>query len=349
MTIRFADILSTRKTSPITSNQQDFVVRNRRPIWQTLGILFVVILIVSIVLGSFITDPIILGEVLFILLGSLGTYVIIVLQRTRDLMLATEFQNALLSSALGQSNKFCMIIKNDSVITYIDPSFQEMFPNFYKEPHRAIGAFLEHGQVSKEESKTVFAAIEKRVRSKVVFDIIDSKKQTHRIIMSLEPIKRPKGFMLLRGREFIEKRVLDPETPDKINASIFNKTYLSVFSYIMDSMDIGAYIIDLFGNITYANLTLEQWLDFDENEIVDKGLSLKDIISRTENDIAVSELKNYDGKVILQRKINGNFIAIMNQKAIYNEQGTIIGYCALLHQIKEDSPVHRHKNINSSW
>jgi PAS domain-containing protein len=350
MTVRFTDILSSGNDTPNVNNRQDFVVRTRRPLWQTLFMMFASVLPISVILSIFVKDTIVFAEVLLIILVSLGTYVVLVVQRCRDLVLATEFQNALFSSALGHSNKFCLIIKDDNTVSYIDHSLQEMFPNFYKEPRRAIDVLLEQGQVSKEDRKMVFSAIERRVRGKVIFDIIDSKKKSHRIMMSIEPITRPRGFMLLRGREFVEKRVLGPQIAENHKLPIFNETNISMFSYIMDSMDIGAYMIDLFGKITYANLTLEQWLDFDEEELITNGLSLKDIISQTSLETYVEDLKNYEGEVLLQRKIGGYIKASINQKAMYDEQGTIIGYSTLVRQLKDTTPNGNiTKNKNNAW
>lgn len=344
MPIRFTDTLLDNNT-PTIENNQDFVVRTRRPVWQTICMMFASVLPLSILISIFVKDTLIFSELLFVILGSLGTYVVYTVQRCRDLVLATEFQNALFSSALGHSNKFCLIIKNDSTIAYIDRALQEMLPNFYKESRHAVDVLLEQGQVSKEERKLVFSAIERRVRGKVIFDITDHKKQKHRIMMSIEPIARPKGFMLLRGREFVEKRILGPQIGNDSKVPVFNKTNTGLFSYITDSMDIGAYIIDLFGNITYANLTLEQWLDFDENELTDRSLSLKDIISQTGLDTYIDDLKNFEGEVSLLRKVGGFIKASINQKAMYDEQGVIIGYCALVHQLKEQPMNEKNEKI----
>jgi PAS domain-containing protein len=349
MAIRFADILS-KNTGTHLDGRQDFVVRTRRPVWQTLLIMFASILPISVFLGIMVKDLIVFSQILFVLLGALGTYVVYTVQRARDLVLATEFQNAIFASALGHNNEICIIIKNDGTIFYIGKILQAMLPGLLKEARKDVGIILEQGQVSKEEQKIVFNAIERYARGQVVFDLTDSKKQKHRIMMSFEPIARPKGYMLLRGREFVEKRVLGPEIPVGEKTPVFNKNNLGLFSYITDSMDIGAYIIDLFGNITYANITLEQWLDFDEDEMVEHGLSLKDIISQNGLNISVAELKNFDGEVNLQRKIGGHVKASVEQKAMYDEKGTIIGYAAFLHQIKEHSTGdHLNRTQKDSW
>lgn len=349
MTIRFTEILSSRN-STAHIDRQDFVVRTRRPMWQTLIIMFGSVLPIAVFLSIMVKDLIVFSQILFVLLGVLGTYVVYTVQRSRDLVLATEFQNALFAAAISHNNEICIIIKNDGTIVYIGKTLQEMLPNLHKETRRDIGIILEHGHVSKEEQKNVFNAIERYVRGKVVFDLTDSKKQHHRIMMSFEPITRPKGYMLLRGRDFVEKRVLGPEIPTDDKTPVFNKNNLGLFSYITDSMDVGAYIIDLFGNITYANITLEQWLDFDEDEMVERGLSLKDIISQTGLDISISEIKNFYGEVNLQRKIGGHVKASIEQKAMYDEKGTIIGYAAFLHQIMENSTGdYSNKNQKDSW
>lgn len=333
MTIRFVDLFLDKKNISDAEARNDFVVRERRPLWQTISIIFVAVLPIAITLSFFVKDTVIFAEILFVLLFSLGVYVAVIVQRSRDLVLATEFQNALFSSALSHSNKFFIIIKSDGSIVHIDRSFQEMFPEFYKEPRRAVDVLLEHGKVSKEDRKIIYSAIEKNGRGKVVFDITDARNQKHRILMTIEPIARPKGFMLLRGREFIEKRVTGPELSHNSDIPVFNDNNMGMFSYLMDSMDLGAYITDLFGHINYANLTLEQWLDFDENEISANNLPLRNIISQNGLDIFVDELKNFEGEVLLQRKVGGQIKAFLIQKSLYDSQGNIIGYIAITKKI----------------
>ncbi len=349
MTIRFADTqINSKKTT-----SQDFTPRRRVPLWQTLCIMFGAVLSFSLLLSIFVKDTSLFAAIIFIVVSILGAYVVITLQRSRDLMLATEFQNALLSSALSQSNEFCLIIKNDNTIAYMDKSFQEMFPSFYKESRRAIEVLLEYGQVTKEEKKRVFSALERQARSNIVFEITDNKKQTHRIIMNIEPIHRPKGFMLLLGREFVEKRIFGPQVSEISSSGsglpIFNDYNVSMFSYITDSMDIGAYLIDLLGNITYANITLEQWLDFDEHEIIEKNLSLDDLILQESVDVFINDIKNFNGEVTLKRKVGGYVKVTLNQKALYDEQGAIIGYTALLNKIEDPEPLSPIKPQINSW
>lgn len=346
MSIRFIDVVKSMDNRQLASGQSDFVVRKRRPLWQgILGVVFAV-LPISIALSFIVVNTVIFTVVLFAILSIVAAYLFITIQRSRDLVLATEFQNALFSSALGYSNKFCLIVKNDGTIVYIDRSFQELFPSFYKETRRSIDVLLEYGKVSKDERKIIFSAIEKRIHSKVVFDLIDAKNHSHRIMMSIEPIARPSGFILLRGREFVEKRVLSTIAADNSKGQMFAKPNMEMFSYITDSMDIGCYVVDLYGAIIYANLTLEQWLDFDEGEIVSNNIYLKDIISQTNLSVYVSDFKNFEGEVLLTRKIGGYIQAFINQKAIYADDGTIIAYTALVQRQSQNKETISNKQQN---
>lgn len=350
MTVRFADIISASKDVPVVADRQDFVLRKRIPVWQVLLLLFSSTLLVTMVLSLLVEDIVLFAQILFVILFSLGLYTIVTIQRTRDLLLATEFQNSLFSSVISQSNKFCLVVKNDSSIAYMDRSFREMFPNFYKESRMAIDVLLEQGSVSKGERSNVFSALEKNVRNNVVFDITDSRRKVHRIMMSVEPIIRPKGFMLMRGHEFVEKRLLGPEIEKNSLPLVFNKDKASLFSYITDSMDVGAYMIDLVGHIRYANITLGQWLNFEADEVVDSSLLLRNIISQNGIDISVDDMKNFEGKVMLQRKIGGYIEATIKQKAMYDEQGKIIGYAAFVYRTENQNDDTKNvRNGNDKW
>ncbi len=333
MKIRFADLISPQPAA--NSNVGgDFTVRDRRPLWQSLCLLFFAVLVTSVFLGMIVSNIVLFSEILFVILIGVGTYVLVVLQNNRDLVMSTEFQNALLSSALSASNKFCLIIKDDGSIVHIDTAFQKLFPDFAGEVRLTVDSLLNHAQVSKEDRKIVFTAIDRRVYDQVIFDIIDAKNQPHRIMMHICPIARPKGFILLRGREFIEKRILGSQ-PDDGKTPIFNKSTMGMFAYIMDSLEMGAYVVNQIGNIVYVNPKLEEWLYFEEEEIISLGLSLKDIMLQTGIETAITNLENFEGEALLQRKIGGSIKTSVNQKSIFDEGGNIIGYAAVVHRIDE--------------
>jgi PAS domain-containing protein len=338
MNIRYTDLNSASIQASNTDGDHDFVVRRRTPTWQILSMLFICAFFGAVFFSSIFTNPTMYGIFLFMLFSTVGAYVIVLIQRGRDLVLATEFQNALFASALGFSNRFCLIIKQDGTITYLDRSFQELFPNFMREQRRAIDVFLEQGKVNHDQRRLIFAAIQRGTFDKVIFEMVDSKGMQHKIVMSIEPIMRPKGFILLRGRDFVEKRTPAQQALANVAAAqnstpSFSKSNISFFSTVMDSMNLGFYITNPTGTLTYTNHLLESWLGFDDGEISSGNLSLSNIIHGQGEGANVIALKHFEGEVNLQRKVGGAVRAFINQKSIRDDRGDLIGHAAIVHYL----------------
>jgi len=325
MSIRYSDLDNGM------NGTRDFVIRKRTPTILQLVIIFLSVLLIATSISLAAQDRMQMLVIIFLMILVVGWYVIVVVQRNRDLVLATEFQNALFASALGLNNKFCMIIKRDGNIVYIDRAFQEMFPEFLRQPRRTIDLLMEYGKVSREDSDKVFAAIEQGVYSKVVFDIRGANQQ-HNMIMAIEPIMRPSGFILLRGREFVETRAdEDFVTTGGSAPNILNKSSVTLFSHVMDTMNMGVYMTGPNGSVVYVNPVLEQWLGYREGEITASNLSLQDIIHQNGSRSESIEPDNFEGEIMLQKKTGGVMKSFINQKVIRNEQGKVMGCTALVH------------------
>jgi two-component system cell cycle sensor histidine kinase/response regulator CckA len=331
MPIRYTDL------DPSTSGVNDFVIRRRVPTLIQLFTLFIVILLVTFGGIMFIRDDFTLAFVLTLLLSAAGWYVVVQMQSNNDLVLATEFQNALFASALGINNKFCMIIRRNGNVVYLDRAFQELFPDFLHQSKRSIDILLEQGRVSRSESEKVFTAIERGVFEKVMFEIRGSDNRFNKIVMSIEPILRPSGFILLRGREYVESRsALDPTT--KLTpSSLMSKTTITLFSYVMDTMNMGVYMTGPTGNLIYINPVLEQWLGYNDGEILSNNLALQDIIHQNGTRPESIEPDNYEGEIMLQKKSGGLMKSFINQKIIRDDEHKIMGCTALVHHFIEQT------------
>src|SRR5690349_11273716 len=123
MAIRYSDL------DPTTNGINEFVARKRVPTIIQLFILFILTLVITFGCLMFLADKFTIAFVLTLVLMGSGWYVLLQMQRNQDLVLATEFQNSLFASALGLNNKFCMIIRRNGTVVYLDRMFQEMFPD----------------------------------------------------------------------------------------------------------------------------------------------------------------------------------------------------------------------------
>ena len=330
MEARYTDL------TPLTNGAQDFVIRKRTPSPLQLVVIFVITWFTIISILMSIEDKFILAVFLVLLVSGIGWYVVLQIQRNHDLLLATEFQNALFASALGLNNKFCMIIRRNGSIIYLDRMFQEMFPDFVRQPQRSIDTLLQQGKVSREDSEKIFSSIERGVYEKVVFDIRGADNKFTKIVMSIEPIMRPSGFILLRGREYIEARAADAN--GKISpASLMSRNTITLFSHVMDTMNMGVYMTGPTGSLIYVNPVLEHWLGFKDGEILSNNLSLQDLIYQGGTRPEQIEPDNYEGEVTLQKKTGGMMKSFINQKIIRDNEQKIMGCTALVHNFVDQT------------
>jgi two-component system, cell cycle sensor histidine kinase and response regulator CckA len=315
----------------------DFVVRQRTPTIMQLMVMFFAFMVVSVSALGAISDRTHFLLTLTLVMGLIGWYVIVQMMRNRDLLLATEFQNALFASALGLHNKFCMIIRRNGNIVYLDRKFQEMFPDFVRYKQRSIDLLLEQGNVSTQDKAKISTAIERGVYEKVIFDIKGTGSNFTKVVMSIEPILRPNGFTLLRGREFIESRRSQDPTANAGPAGMLNQTTITLFSHVMDTMNMGVYMTGPDGNIIYANPVLENWLGYGEGEITSRNLSLQDIVHQNSERPATVVPDNFEGDVMLQKKTGGMMKSFVNQKIIYDQDKKVMGCTAIVHHFVDQT------------
>lgn len=319
----------------------DFVVRKRQPTMSQVVSLIFIVFCISITVVVFVADKYLLTAMLLVILGIVGWYIVIQVQRNHDLLLATEFQNALFAAALGLNNKFCIIIRRDGTIVYLDRSFQDIFPDFLRQPRRTLDVLLEQGNVSTEEIEKIYSAIGRGVYEKVIYNIRGANKRYFKIVMSIEPIMRPSGFIMLRGREFVESRSISEQNPS--NPLISNST-ITLFSHVMDTMNMGIYMTDPLGNIIYANPVLEGWLGYDTGEIVSSSLAIGNIMPHGHDTIR-AEPQNIEGEILLAKKTGGHMKAFMNQKVIRDNHEKVMGCTAIVHNFSE----HDREIKNKQW
>ncbi len=318
---------------------RDFVARSRTPTIAQVSLIVLSAFLIGVSVTVSIHNIPALITTLFALFAILGWYVIIQLMRSRDMLLVTEFQNALFASAMGLHNKFCLIIKRDGSIVYIDRSFQDLFPDFIKYSTRSVDTLLKQGRVGREDAERISSAIDKGTYEKVIFDITDAQGLLHHIILSVEPIMRPSGFTMLRGREFVEDR----STHELIaantgSAGLFNKSSFTLFSHVMESLKMGVYISSPSGNLVYCNPLLEEWLGYNEGEITARNLNINNLIPVKRNVLMSEEPADFEGTVHIEKKVGGYLKAFLNQRVIFSDAGQMMGCTAVVHLFHDEAP-----------
>ena len=334
----------TSNVSTRSGSTADFVIRKQQLSPWLVFTAFLVALLVCLVIAVHTLDKTPLIAFLFISFAALGGYAIIALQRSRDLILTTEFQNALFSSALDYNRTFGLIIRHDGNIVYMDRSFQRIFSDFIKEGHLSLANFLTHGKVETLAEEKIFSAVERNIGEQVVCTLYGSDGRAYKLVISIEPIHRPAGFFMLHAREYVTQRQDRAQVQNApADANLLSKSSLTLLSAILDKMNIGVYVADTGGNVIYANSTLENWLMFKEGDIAQGSFSMADLIQHDEAKTGVVTPNDFDGECAFKKKIGGLLRARINQKVIRSEDNAVLGCMAIVSNITENNPTEKKK------
>lgn len=321
------------------ASKKDFVIRQRVPkIWQifTLFVFFYSIIVFATEMLTHVESRAPFYIIVAFIVGALTWFTIFFEQRSRDLVLATEFQNALFASATGLNTKFCLITKKDGTIVYFDPGFQRMFPDFLKMEQRAIDLLLEIGGATQEDSRKVLSALDKGVFDKIIFSLKTSDGTRAKIILTIDPLPRPSGFFLFRAREYVEQR----STVAKQEVAVRAEVAPTLTSAMLHNLNDGVYATSASGNIQFINYMLEEWLGYDQNEVLSRQLSIEDIIYQMDKKSGENiQLASFNGEVQLQKK-NGSLLrAWLDQEVLLSPSGQVLGCSALVKPM--DSPLKK--------
>src|SRR5690606_13604711 len=109
---------------------REFLVRRRSPTLPTIALAFLisfVAVVAGITAADYIGGPASVILLAFLSFGVLGWFTIMLTQNNRDLVLMTEFQNALFSSVANMNNLFLLIVKENGTIVYFSRDYQQIF------------------------------------------------------------------------------------------------------------------------------------------------------------------------------------------------------------------------------
>ena len=257
------------------------------------------------------------------------------IQRTRDLVISTEFQNALFASALSSGCRFSCIINKEGSITYMDGGTQRMFADLLKERQMNLSNLLKIARVPNMEQDKILDLVVRGTPERVLCDMRGHDNRTHRVILTIEPITRPSGFLLVRARDYVEERDAAPRGAAKSMANpLLSKSTIGMFAHVMDRMGMGMYMSDVEGNLLYANPVLENWLGFNVGEVTAGNFTMRDVMHGI-NPVEAMNPSDFEGEHNLLKKKGGLIRAYINQKIVYGEGKKPLGCVAIITSIIE--------------
>lgn len=338
MAIRYSDSIKQIEKS------SEFVRRKYKPSLIRLIITFFVVLAIGITITALLLSPLHFVMVMTVLMGGLGTYVIVEIQRGRDLVVATEYQNAMYASALIAGNRFTVIVTREGSVVYLDGGLRAMYPDIGNERHLSLSSLLKFSKIAPMDREKMLDVVQRGGAEKMLLEMRLQDNRVQPMVISLRPIAKPSGFMLLQGRDFVEERNGNRSRPANMEAAnpLLSKTSISMFANIMDRMGTGLYMIDMNGFVLYANPTLEGWLHFGQGEISGGQYSLRDLVLGVSAQDALHP-GDFEGENSLLKKQGGTIKAYINQKIIYGDNQKQLGCVAIITNIVTGDPEQQKK------
>ncbi len=112
-----------------------------------------------------------------------------------------EFMNALFSSALGKGYQFCCVVKVTGDLVFYNRPFQALFPLYVTQKTRSLTKLMELYHFPENDRAALTTLIETNAPGTMTTHIRSSTDDpAQAITLTIEPIERPTGFFLIRGK-----------------------------------------------------------------------------------------------------------------------------------------------------
>lgn len=203
------------------------------------------------------------------LMALLCLYVVYHEQIILDLVLSTEYQNLLFSKALSQGSSFFMIVRRDGTVVHASDGLADIFPGFDYAQSQALDGLFTLGVVRKTDRERIMSAIYSHTSEHLVFPIIAQYQAPKDYILTVDPMPRPAGFTVVRGREYLGQRKSLLRLPDSLSATSMDK-----LEHLLATTSVAHFTTDGYGLFEYVNPAFEAMLGYAPGEIVESKLSL---------------------------------------------------------------------------
>lgn len=313
------------------SSQFDFVPRERRGQISNIVIAFVgsicLIFAMSLLPGFSGTGNMFYTLVVMVVISVLCFYVVYRKQQSLDLVMSTEYQNMLFAQAASLGSSFCIFVRRDGTIVYADEGLRKLFPHFAYSDSQMLEGVFELGGVQKPDRERIMTAIHNLHADRIVFPLRPPGEAVTDYILTVEPLKRPGNFLLLRGRQYRDQRAGMQLMPD-----ILRSTSADKLDHMLATTPIAHYTADEYGRFEYVNPAMEQMLGYKGGEITDSKLSVRHILYQLNghpvgDDYVAAE---HNGPALLQKKDSSLIEVMMAQIPVRNETGNGIGFSGTL-------------------
>jgi PAS domain-containing protein len=322
VTSRYHENRDTREST----QERDFIPRNHMPgLWKLVLAYAAVFLAIgaSLIKPELFGDPQMVSIIALVGVAVLSAFTFAIIMRNYDQMMATEFQNLFFASSARLHSRFCLILRKDGSISYYDPGFQEMFPDFTNTGLLTLQKLFDITNVDDAESSAIFDSLAENQFGRAVVNLYANGK-TQKTMMTIDPLPRPSGFFLLRGRDYVERS----DQPQAAEAPAAATDMTTEWLKLMEDSTVGAYTTLGNGKLDFTNGLFEQSLGYKPGEMQADDITLQQLIEGAGQEGGSIQLEEFSGEVTFKTKAGQLLQGTLNQKLRKGATGAIEGAIA---------------------
>ena len=256
------------------------------------------------------------------IIGSLCLYVYINNQRHLDLVMTTEYQNLLFAQGIALGNQFSIFVRRNGTIVYANKGLSEVFGAYSTANSQALEQIFEQGGVSTPDRARIMEAIFTNAPDRIAFPVTAADGSVVNYIVTIEPIPRPAGYVLLRGREYREARAGVQVMPDMLSTTTAEK-----IDQLLKDTPVAHYTVDAAGRFDYVNPAFEHALGFAPGQLLEQRFGVQEVISQW-GAVPMSEdytIAEFEGQGVLRRQDGSLLNALLVQHTLRDEQNKLTG------------------------
>jgi len=209
---RFVD---RKDTKDLMQDCPDFVLRRHGLPSTWIVYSFIIVLLLILIMVNYLTitlillpkdSPVPLDNILLflltiaILLTGVAIFSYNMVNKIRDIILKTEFQNLLFASSAAVNSEFCMISTGNKKVIYYDYGFDRIFPSTSDDKSQdTMERFLAHAGLSDSDKEEIQAAIERNSKMETKLSIKSDDGTENILTIIIDPLKRPSSHVVIRG------------------------------------------------------------------------------------------------------------------------------------------------------
>ena len=197
----------SERAGHLIRGRSDFAVRRRitdAQVFSLICALFIVVAGVGFMMFNEMmssSEKAIVGTQVCTLMGLIMYILSRKYKALHDTLQATEFMTTAFVSGLSLQCKFYLLATPDGEVIYLDRVFQDLFPDLAEQDDWNLPELFSLYHVPDEDRRKILQSVSESKKDTIDITIgVGPYKQAQSVQLSIEPLSRPKGILLLCGK-----------------------------------------------------------------------------------------------------------------------------------------------------